>query len=94
MTDQDIMNLRERVRMCLDALEETLKLKKQHAALSALRDELNEYDAGWVAFLEESLAGETESGESDQEAFEALHGRLVSIADGFMDFARRHAERP
>ena len=57
MTDQDIMNLRERVREHLDALEETLKLKKQHAALSALRDGLNEYDAGWVSFLEESLAG-------------------------------------
>ncbi len=94
MTDQDIMDLRERVRERLDALEETLKLKKQHAALSALRDGLNEYDAGWVAFLEESLAGEAETGETDQEVFEALHGRLVALADGFSDFARRHAERP
>ncbi len=94
MTDQDIMNLRERVRGRLDAFEETLKLKKQHAALSALRDGLNEYDAGWVAFLEEKLAGETETGETDQEVFEALHGRLVALADGFSDLARRHAERP
>ena len=94
MTDQDIMDLRERVRGLLDALGETLKLKKQHAALSALRDGLNEYDAGWVGFLEERLAGEAETGESDQEVFEALHGRLVSLADGFTDFARRHAERP
>ena len=94
MTDQDIMDLRERVRERLDALEETLKLKKQHAALSALRDGLNEYDAGWVAFLEEKSAGETEPGETDQEVFEAFHGRLVSLADGFTDFARRHAERP
>ena len=89
MTDQDIMDLRERVRECLDALEETLKLKKQHAALSALRDGLNEYDAGWVGFLEDK-----QTGEADQEVFEALHGRLVSLADGFTDFARRHAERP
>ncbi|MBQ3757350.1 MAG: hypothetical protein II873_09570 [Oscillospiraceae bacterium] len=94
MTDQDIMNLRERVRERLDALGETLKLKKQHAALSALRESLNEYDAGWVGFLEERLAGETETGESDQEVFEALHGRLVSLADGFSEFARHHAERP
>ena len=94
MTDQDILNLRECVRGRLDALEETLKLKKQHAALSALRDGLNEYDAGWVGFLEEKAAGEAETGEADQEAFEALHGRLVSLADGFSDFARRHAERP
>ena len=94
MTDQDIMDLRERVQECLDALEETLKLKKQHTALSALRDGLNEYDAGWVGFLEEKLAGEAGTGETDQEVFEALHGRLVSLADGFTDFARRHAERP
>ena len=94
MTDQDIMNLRERVRERLDALGETLKLKKQHAALSALRESLNEYDAGWVGFLEESLAEKAENGESDQEIFEALHGRLVALADGFSDFARRHAERP
>ena len=93
MTDQDIMDLRERVRERLDALEETLKLKKQHAALSALRECLSEYDAGWVDFLE-GKAGEAETGESDQEVFEALHGRLVSLADGFTDFARRHAERP
>ena len=84
------MHLRECVRERLDALEETLKLKKQHAALSALRESLNEYDAGWVGFLEGKLA----AGESDQEVFEALHGRLVSLADGFTDFARRHAERP
>ena len=89
MTDQDIINLRERVRERLDALEETLKLKKQHAALSALRDGLNEYDAGWVGFLEDK-----QTGEADQEAFEALHGRLVSLAGGFTDFARRYAERP
>ena len=88
------MNLRERIRERLDALEETLKLKKQHVALSALRESLNEYDAGWVGFLEERLAGEAETGESDQEVFEALHARLVSLADGFTDFARRHAERP
>ena len=94
MTDQEIMNLRERVRGHLDALEDTLKLKKQHAALSDLRESLNEYDASWVGFLEERLAGEAETGESDQEVFEALHGRLVSLADGFADFARRHAERP
>ena len=94
MTDQDIMDLRERVRERLDALEETLKLKKQHAALSALRDGLNEYDAGWVAFLEEKTAGEAWTGETDQEVFESLHCRLVSLADGFSDFARRHAERP
>ena len=94
MTDQDIMNLRERVREHLDALEETLKLKKQHAALSALRDGLNEYDAGWVGFLEEKPAGEAETGETDQEVFESLHGRLVALADGFTDLARRHAERP
>ena len=94
MTAQDIMNLRGRVRERLDALGETLKLKKQHAALSALRDGLNEYDAGWVAFLEERLAGEAETGEADQEVFEALHGRLVALADGFTDLARRHAERP
>ena len=94
MTDQDIMNLRERVRERLDALEETLKLKKQHAALSALRDGLNEYDAGWVGFLEEKLAGETETGEADQVVFEALHGRLVALADGFSDLAKRYAERP
>ena len=94
MTDQDIMDLRERVRERLDALEETLKLKKQHAALSALREDLNEYDAGWVAFLEEKAAEEVETEETDQEVFEALHGRLVSLADGFTDFARRHAERP
>ena len=94
MTDQDIMDLRERVRERLDALGETLKLKKQHAALSALRDGLNEYDAGWVDFLEGKVTGEAETGESDQEIFESLHGRLVSLADGFTDFARRHAERP
>ena len=104
MTDQDIMDLRERGRLCLDALEETRKLKKKHAALSALREGLNEYDAGWVGFLEERLAGEAETGEAetgeaetgeaDQEVFEALHARLVSLADGFTDFARRHAERP
>ena len=95
MTDQDIMNLRELVRGRLDALEGTLKLKKQHAALSALRESLNEYDAGWVGFLEEKLAaGESETGESDREVFESLHGRLVSLAGGFADFARRHAERP
>ena len=89
------MDLRELVRGRLDALEETLKLKKQHAALSALREGLNEYDAGWVGFLEEKLdAGESETGESDREVFESLHGRLVALADGFSDFARRHAERP
>ena len=92
MTDQDIMDLRELVRGRLDALEETLKLKKQHAALSALRESLDEYDAGWVGFLEEEVT--EEPGETDQEVFESLHGRLVSLDGGFTDFARRHAERP
>ena len=93
MTDQDIMNLRELVRERLDALEETLRLKKQHAALSALRESLNEYDAGWVGFLEGKVT-EEEPGEPDREVFESLHGRLLSLAGGFSDFARRHAERP